>query len=60
LDILAICTRRVRAILGTRGIKDTVDGALDQVLALEARRVELARLRKLTPKDLEVMKKAWR
>ena len=52
--------KRVRSILGTRGIKDTIDRALDQVLATEARRRELERLRKLTPADLGRMKKAWR
>lgn len=52
--------KRVRAILGTRGIKDTVDRALDQVLAGEARRRELERLRKLSPAALDTMKKAWR
>ena len=52
--------KRVRTILGTRGIKDTIDRALDQVLAGDSRRRELERLRKLTPADLGTMKKAWR
>jgi Arc/MetJ family transcription regulator len=32
---------RVRALLGTSTLKATVDGALDEVLALEARRRSL-------------------
>jgi hypothetical protein len=51
--------RRVREILGTKGIKDTIDRALDEVLALDARRRELDRLKKLTTRDLEAMQKAW-
>jgi hypothetical protein len=52
--------RRAREILGTHGIKDTIDRALDEVLALQARRRELERLKKLTRNDLEAMRKAWR
>ena len=52
--------KRARAILGTKGIKDTVDRALDEVLASDARRKELDRLRKLGPEVREAMKRAWR
>lgn len=60
LQVDDVKIKRARAILGTRGIKDTIDRALDQVLAGEARKRELSRLRKLSPADLEVMTKAWR
>lgn len=52
--------RKAQAILGTRGIKDTIDRALDEVLAGDARRRELQRLKNLRPAHLEAMKKAWR
>ncbi len=54
---------RARKVLGTTGIKDTIDGALDQVLALEARRRLVERLRALEGMDLadeRVMAEAWR
>lgn len=52
--------RKARRILGTSGIRDTIDRALDEVLALEARRRELDRLRKLSAEDLKRMEEAWR
>jgi hypothetical protein len=52
--------RKAQEILGTRGIKDTIDRALDEVLASDARRRELQRLKSLRPADLEAMKRAWR
>ena len=52
--------RRAQTILGTKGIKDTVDRALDEVLAGDARKRELQRLKALKPSDLQAMKKAWR
>lgn len=55
--------RRVRSVLGTNGIKDTIDRALDEVLALEARRRLVERLRSMEGLDLddpEVMACAWR
>ena len=52
--------RQVRKILGTEGIKDTIDRALDEVIALDARRHELERLKALTADDLDRMQKAWR
>jgi hypothetical protein len=54
---------RVRRVLGTRGIRDTVEGALDEVLAIQARRRLVERLRKMNGLDLDdptVMKEAWR
>ena len=54
---------RVRKELGTRGIRDTVDRALDEVLALAARRRLLERLKTMRGLDLKkasVMSEAWR
>jgi Arc/MetJ family transcription regulator len=54
---------RVRKLLGTRGIRDTVDRALDEVLAVQGRRRLADRLRKMEGIDLddrEVMARAWR
>ena len=54
---------RVRKELGTQGIRDTVDRALDEVLALAARRRLLERLKTMRGLDLgkhSVMAEAWR
>lgn len=54
---------RARRVLGTRGIRDTVEGALDEVLAIQARRRLVERLRKMDGLDLDdpaIMKEAWR
>lgn len=54
---------KVRKALGTRSIRDTVDRALDEVLALESRRRLLQRLTRMTGLDLSkarVMAGAWR
>lgn len=54
---------QARRLLGTRGIRDTVEGALDEVVAIQARRRLVERLRKmdgLELDDAEVMAKAWR
>jgi hypothetical protein len=54
---------RARKILGTKGIKDTIDEALDQVLVMEARRRFVDKLRSLDGIDLDderVMAEAWR
>ena len=55
--------RRVRKVLGTKGIKDTIDRALDEVLALDARRRLVEKLRTMKGLDLadrKVMAGAWR
>jgi hypothetical protein len=52
--------RRAQEILGTTGIEDTIDRALDEVLALAARRRELKRLERLSRDNLEAMRNAWR
>ena len=50
-------------ILGTRGLKDTIDRALAEVLVLDARRQAIQQLRAMDGLDLdqpEVMSQAWR
>ncbi len=52
-----------RRILGTSGIKDTVDAALRTVRVQDARRQLIEQLRTLDGLDLddpEVMRSAWR
>jgi hypothetical protein len=55
--------RRVRKLLGTTGIKNTIDRALDEVIALDARRRLAEKLRNMDGMDLHdprVMAAAWR
>jgi Arc/MetJ family transcription regulator len=52
-----------RSILGTHGIKDTVDAALRQVRVQDARRALIEQLRSQDGLDLadpDVMRAAWR
>ena len=52
-----------RRALGTKGIKDTIDCALQHAVALDAGRRFIARLEKMDGVDLDnpdVMKQAWR
>jgi len=54
---------RARRLLGTKGIKDTVERALDEVIAYEARRRAVDQLRTMDGLDLDkprVMASAWR
>jgi Arc/MetJ family transcription regulator len=54
---------RAASILGTRGLKATVHRALEEVVASEARRRLVERLRAMDGLDLdkpEVMAEAWR
>ena len=53
----------VQAALGTSTLRETVERAFDEVLALAARREDIERLRTMRGLDLdkpEVMAKAWR
>jgi Arc/MetJ family transcription regulator len=55
--------RRAAEVLGTDGLKATVDGALHEVIAAEARRRFTERLRTMKGLDLDqpdVMAGAWR
>ncbi|HEY8731698.1 MAG TPA: type II toxin-antitoxin system VapB family antitoxin [Candidatus Limnocylindria bacterium] len=52
-----------KQVLGTRTLRDTVDRALDSVLAADTRRRTIERLRRMEGLDLdkpEVMDAAWR
>lgn len=54
---------RVRRLLGTTGIKDTVEKAFDEILAMEQRKRAVERLVKMDGIELadpEVMAGAWR
>jgi len=54
---------RAKRILGTHGVRDTIEGALDEVLAMETRRKLVDRLREMEGMDLddpEIMAEAWR
>lgn len=50
-------------ILGTHGLKDTIDRALTEVLAIDARRQAIRQLREMDGLDLDqsdIMDQAWR
>ena len=54
---------RARKLLGTKGIRETLEAALDEVIALEERKKAVDQLRTLDGLDLDdpdVMAKAWR
>ena len=54
---------RARKLLGTKGIRETLEAALDEVIALEERKKAVEQLRTLDGLDLDdpdVMAKAWR
>lgn len=54
---------QARAVLGTRGLKATVQRAFEAVLALEARQRAIRQLETMDGLDLdrpEVMAEAWR
>lgn len=54
---------RVRKVLGTTGIKETVERAFDEILAMELRKRAVERLIKMQGIDLAdeaVMARAWR
>ena len=54
---------QVRDVVGTSSIKETIDGALREVVRVEARRQEIRALAAMDGLDLadeQVMAKAWR
>ena len=54
---------RARTLLGTHGIKDTFERAIDEILALDARQRVMEQLRTLEGLELDkpdVMASAWR
>jgi Arc/MetJ family transcription regulator len=53
---------QARRVLGTRGIKDTIDRALEEVVVADARRALMRRLASQDGLDLgneDVMRRAW-
>jgi Arc/MetJ family transcription regulator len=60
LDLNVELLERAQEILGTHGIKDTIDRALEEVVAAEARRWNIEYLRNLDPIDPnELRQQAW-
>ena len=60
LNVNVELLEHAQRVLGTRGIKDTIDRALQEVIAAEARRRALARLRTMEPVDPdELRRQAW-
>jgi Arc/MetJ family transcription regulator len=54
---------KVQRLLGTKGIRDTVERALDEIIAADLRRQAFDRLRTMEGLELDnpdVMGKAWR
>ena len=54
---------KARRLLRTKGIKDTIEAALDEVIAYETRRRAVEQMCRLEGLDLDnpkVMAKAWR
>ena len=54
---------KVRRVLGTTGIKETVERAFDEILAMELRKRAVERLIKMDGIDLadeKLMARAWR
>lgn len=63
VDIDDLLLEQVRDVLGTSSIKETIDGALREVMRAEARRREIRALAVMEGLDLadeHVMAKAWR
>jgi Arc/MetJ family transcription regulator len=54
---------KVKKILGTKGIKDTIDAAFAEIVAMEQRKRLVDRLASMNGLDLDdpkVMARAWR
>lgn len=55
--------KQARSLLGTSSIKETINGALQEVVRGEARRLEIRALAEMEGLDLadsDIMAKAWR
>lgn len=59
LDLNEDLLVRAQGILGTRNIKETIDRALFEVLAADARRKTIARLQSLDIDADELRRQAW-
>ncbi len=60
LDLNEELLSRARAVLGTQGIKDTIDQALSAVIVADARRKVLAHLQTLDVDTDALRRDAWR
>jgi Arc/MetJ family transcription regulator len=63
LEIDEVLLQKVRKVLGTKTLKETVEGAFLSVLQERARREEVSALFEMEGMDLakpSVMRKAWR
>lgn len=63
VDVDDLLLEQVRDVLGTSSIKETIDGALREVMRAEARRREIRALAVMEGLDLadeQVMAKSWR
>ena len=63
IDIDPHKATKVKRLLGTRTLRETVDRALDAVIRDEARRLAIERLERMEGLDLDkprVMSDAWR
>ncbi len=63
VDIDERLIEQAKSLLGTASIKETIDGALREVVRRDARRQEIRALAEMDGLDLsngEVMAKAWR
>ena len=63
VDVDDLLLEQVRDVLGTSSIKETINGALREVMRAEARRREIRALAVMEGLDLadeQVMAKAWR
>ncbi len=60
LDLNEDLLSRARVILGTQGIKDTIDQALSEVIVADARRKVLAHLQTLDLDTDALRGDAWR
>jgi len=60
LDIDEVMLSQAREILGTRGVKDTVDEALREIVRHEAGKRLIARLKENEDlRNPEIMERAW-
>lgn len=59
LDLNEDLLARAQEILGTQGIKATIDRALYEVIAADARRKTIARLQSLDVDADELRRQAW-
>jgi Arc/MetJ family transcription regulator len=60
IDLNVELLERAQRVLGTQGIKDTIDRALEEVVVADARRWNIEYLRNLEPIDPDELRRiAW-